>query len=161
MATYYATARTNYFRVKDKAAFTTALAAAFPTASLDVVDGYQGDPPGSVAVLERDGYGWPHGCGEGYVIDGHPRPDDDEVCAQCEQRFGDHHDDVTAVIAEHLVDGDVAVLMEVGAEKMRYLLGTAIAVDSTGTTVTVGLDDIYQAAGEKFGQKATVTAVAG
>lgn len=49
-------------------------------------------------------------------------------------------------LAEHLQDGSVAVLMEIGAEKLRYLVGEAIAVNSKGESVTVNIESIYDQA---------------
>lgn len=54
--------------------------------------------------------------------------------------------DLPAVVAEHLVDGDVAVLMECGSEKLRYLTGYATAVNAAGETKQITLDDIYELA---------------
>ena len=61
-------------------------------------------------------------------------------------------DDFFNELAEQLVDGEVAVMMEAGAEKLRYVSGWAIAINSKGKRVVVGLDDIYKKA-----QKLTMT----
>jgi molybdopterin biosynthesis enzyme len=47
---------------------------------------------------------------------------------------------------KHLHDEDVAVLMEAGAEKLRYVSGWAVAVNSKGDLVEIGLSDIYEKA---------------
>lgn len=146
MATYTAVARTNYFRVKDTDAFRAALNAAFPNASLDVRDGGPDDPTGSVAVIEEDGHGWPRGCTEGDVPLGQTPPADDDVCEECSQRFGDHGHSIVTLIAAHLIDGDVAVIIEGGSEKSHYIVGTATAVNAAGKTRQVTLDDIYDLA---------------
>jgi hypothetical protein len=52
-------------------------------------------------------------------------------------------------LASQLATGETAVLMETGAEGMRYLLGSAIAIHD-GQVVNIGLDDIYELAKEKF-----------
>ena len=59
--------------------------------------------------------------------------------------------DLTKELAEHLAEGQVAVLMECGAEKLRFITGFATAVSWTGETVRISLDDIYQKAQEAFG----------
>jgi hypothetical protein len=46
-------------------------------------------------------------------------------------------------LAAHLVPGQIAVLIEVGHEKQRYLVGYATAVNASGTCRSVVLDDIY------------------
>lgn len=38
----------------------------------------------------------------------------------------------------------MAVLEEVGAEKLRYLIGQALAVNHRGETISVSIDDIYK-----------------
>lgn len=125
MANYYGHGRTNYFRVKDVQAFTEALPADF-----EVVSGSDG----KVAVLARnESGGWVE-----YVWADEAGEEDTEV-------------DVVDLIAEHLVDGEVAVAQSVGQEKMRYLAGYAVAVNNTGDRVQISLDDIYQAAAERFG----------
>src|SRR5213075_3124435 len=52
--------------------------------------------------------------------------------------------DLAAELAAHLEDGWVAVLMEAGAEKCRYVAGWALAVNSKGETRHVSLEDIYE-----------------
>ena len=58
------------------------------------------------------------------------------------------HESLHEIVAEHLVDGAVAIFTEVGFEKMRYLGGVTLAVNSTGETRRVDLDDIYELAKE-------------
>jgi hypothetical protein len=40
--------------------------------------------------------------------------------------------------------------MEIGAEKLRYLTGVAIAVNHKGRAAVVSLDDIYRKAARTF-----------
>lgn len=54
-------------------------------------------------------------------------------------------------LSEQLAEGEVAVVMEIGFEKMRYLNGYACAVNSKGKTVEIGLGEIYQRAKRTFG----------
>ena len=50
-----------------------------------------------------------------------------------------------------LVEGQVAVLMEVGSEKYRYVTGQTIAVRWDGRVVHLSLNDIYEKAAREFG----------
>ena len=61
-------------------------------------------------------------------------------------------------IHKYLQDGSVLVVMGVGWEKMRYLNGWAIAVDSTGKTTLVTTDQIYEKARKKFKGKEVTAA---
>jgi hypothetical protein len=58
--------------------------------------------------------------------------------------------DLVAELAQHLPKGEVAVLMEIGAEKLRYLTGIAIAVNYKGRATVVSLDDVYRKAACTF-----------
>ncbi len=57
-------------------------------------------------------------------------------------------------LAAYLKDDEVAVLMEVGSEKLRYLCGFATAVNSKGETVSISLEHIYELA-RKLGPNIT------
>ena len=59
--------------------------------------------------------------------------------------------DMSRAISCYLQPGQVAVLMETGAEKSRYVIGAACAVDSSGDEVFLTLNDIYATAAKKFG----------
>ena len=126
MANYYATARSNYFRVKDSIAFER---------WVNSIDGLgiftkQGDGCTLYAIYDNggDACGWPS-----YNFE-----DDTEI-------------DLTAELAAHLVDGEVAVLIEVGAEKLRYLVGHAVAVRSDGEVICLNLYSIYQMVEDQWG----------
>lgn len=86
------------------------------------------DSDGRVVLLDGEGTGWTI-----YDEDG-----DDEVF-------------LPDVIAGHLEPGQVAVFQSVGSERLRYLGGTALAVNDGGDQVVVQLDDIYAAAAQAFG----------
>jgi hypothetical protein len=62
--------------------------------------------------------------------------------------YADDEIDVARELSEHLAEGSVAVLEEVGAERLRYLNGWAQAVDHRGEKITVTLDDVYAKARE-------------
>lgn len=140
MANYYATARSNYFAVKDAAAF---LAWA-KSRQLAVWDQAQVDGTLLYAIGpdEHDDSGsWPT-----YLYD-------EETDEELEVNVPDE-------LVEHLADGYVAVLMEAGAEKRRYVNGYAVAIHSSGEVVSLSLDDIYQKAKEAFGPVAVITQAA-
>lgn len=46
-------------------------------------------------------------------------------------------------LATHLADGWVAIIREVGYEKYRYLVGFTVAVNSKGEILEITLDEIY------------------
>jgi hypothetical protein len=56
--------------------------------------------------------------------------------------------DLLNEISLHLSTEQVAVLMEAGAEKLRYITGSALAVNHLGRVVEVSLSDIYREAAE-------------
>jgi hypothetical protein len=62
--------------------------------------------------------------------------------------------DLPARLAPHLAGDEVAVLMEIGNEALRYFTGTAVAVNGSGRTTRVNLDTVYRAA-RKLGSKIT------
>lgn len=51
-------------------------------------------------------------------------------------------------LGPHLADGWVAVIMEIGAEKARYLTGIAKAINNKGEVKELSLTDIYNMAKE-------------
>lgn len=127
MANWQGMARSNYFRVKDRAAFAEAMDEAGCCVQDEDGDG------GAVMIYPDDSNcddgGWP--C---VPVDA----DADEA----------EYIDIPALVAEHIVEDDVAILIECGWERLRYLSGRAIAVDSKGQVTAVDLNDIYaQAAG--------------
>ncbi len=44
----------------------------------------------------------------------------------------------------------VAIFQEIGYEKMRYLVGDSLMIDSQGNITTVSINDIYDKAKKKF-----------
>ena len=122
MANYYANCRTNYFHVKDAKAFKNAMDA---LPGLDVCA--EGDNKFCLLGDDPDGAGWP--CW------GYDEENDQDI-----------EIDLPMIVSEHLVDGEVAIFMESGAEKLRYIVGYAVAVNSHGDMMTVALNDIYQKA---------------
>ena len=60
------------------------------------------------------------------------------------------------ILCDHLAEGEVAVMMSVGSQKLCYLAGWATAYHSSGETVEVNLNEIYAQAQEAF-PDATIT----
>lgn len=130
MANYYATARSNYFKVKDLKAFKKRAEELY----LEVIDQKTEAGETLYGIMAEDGDGWPT------VRDTNEseRPDGEEV-------------DFPAELANHLAPGEVAVLMQAGSERRRYLTGPAVAVTSDGRRSEIVLDNIYEQASREFG----------
>jgi hypothetical protein len=131
MANYNAAARSNYFKVKDAEAFKAEMAA---ITGIVVWEGQSEVRKGMFAVASDDP---DTGCWPSYYYD--------------EELDDDVDVDLFGMVAEHLEEGQVAVFMEAGAEKLRYVSGYAVAVNWEGEQVYVSLNDIYNLAKEKFG----------
>jgi hypothetical protein len=120
MANYTAYFRSNYFAVKDVAQF-QAFCAAF---QLEMIRDTENNQTLYGFLNEGNESGLP-------ATRYNEATDDwEEVDFMCE-------------LAAHLTDGYVAIVMEVGYEKMRYLIGVARAVNAAGEMVEVDLDEIY------------------
>jgi hypothetical protein len=121
---YEATARSNYFRVKDEGAFRQwADRLGLTVAATDLADGRY------LAIWPFDGGPWPstwHNIDTGEE-------------GEC---------DVVVELARHLHDDDVAILMEAGNEGSRFVAAVALAVNARGETRRVALEDIYEKAQE-------------
>lgn len=129
MANYYATSRSNAFRVKDADAFKAWLDST--GANYEIVSFSENDP--------------------GFIVEGDDDSGDFPSWVQDPATADDVEIDWAAELPRFLKDGEVAVLMSVGAEKLRYVAGWALAVNSAGESVTVSLDDIYAAAVKQLG----------
>ena len=132
MATYADFTRSNYFEVKDPEAFRQ-LVERF---DCTLISKKQGD-----ITL----YGF-------YADDLQSRcpcddceDESDGACNACEHR-GARDSGIEDHLPRHLVDGYVAVLITVGRESARYVVGRAVAVNNEGKTVCMHLDQIYEQA---------------
>ena len=134
MANFNGTARSNYFRVKDEAAFRTWCAAL----GLAIFEG-EGKQLGMFGFYSDDS---DTGTFPSFRPSRHGEDDDEEI-------------DLGEELAPHLADGEIAVLMEAGAEKLRYISGWAQAIHSDGRMVAISLHDIYSLAEATFGTKPT------
>jgi len=132
MANYYGDARSNYFRVKDEQGFVE-WCSSLGLSPIYKTDSKTKDRPCGFLVCTDDG----------------------SVPSYREATNGEVEDiDFLGELSTHLVEGEVAVVMELGREKQRYYIGLANAVNSKGKTVTVTLDDIYKKA-KKLGDNIT------
>ena len=122
MADYIAHFRTNSFQTKDPAAFVDWVA------TIPGLEAHKSDPErkDSAFTIYREG--------------SEPQFTEDDVMI-----------DLSVELAKHLADGEVAILMEIGHEKLRYLVGTAQAVHSDGRSIALSLCDIYRMVEKEFG----------
>ena len=121
MANYVPFVRSNYFEVKDAAAF-EAFCKKWRVELIrggkdDTLFGFLGDGEIGLPLCYYD-------AGKDDYVEGN---------------FMDE-------LSGHLANGWVAVVREIGYEKMRYLVGYTVAVNSRGESIEVSLDDIYAAA---------------
>lgn len=123
MANWNGTARSNYFRVKDEEAFLQAL----EPYEIGTWDGVS--DPTKLAIYSNDGDTGDWAC---YDEDMNEIP-------------------IWEIVAPHLQDGQVAVFLSAGAEKMRYITGSAVAVTNKGEPVSIYLSEIYAKASRAFG----------
>lgn len=129
MSNRYCTARTNYVRFADEAAYVAAKALIDSTS----MQWHPHTTHKLVAMVSGDD----DSGGFDFTTD-----DDKEIWWP----------DIT----QHLADGQVLVAIEAGAEKLCYVSGHASAVSKSGDYVKVSLDDIYTLAFEKFGVEPTM-----
>lgn len=134
MANYYEKARTNYFNVKDASAFDKFIA--LFNGSIEVMPH---ETEGTLALLFDEETGIP------ITYYDHEAEDWVEI-------------DFVNELAKHLTDDSIAVIEAVGSEKMRYLTGYAVAVNSQGYRLDINLSDIYGRARDFFGVKEISTA---
>lgn len=119
MANYYASCRSNYFKVVDVDKFKAAMPSAIDVeVCADGTVCLCGDDP--------DGAGWPSSIYN------------DET-----DEFDDF--DLEQEIAPHLQPDSWCVLQEVGAEKLRYLVGESVAFNKNlEQRFRVSISDIYK-----------------
>lgn len=133
MANYYEKARTNYFKVKNAAAFQDFLK------KFGYVDLVVEEKTGQYALIFDEEVGIP--------------------CSIYDEQTDEHVDvDFVDEVSKHLADDSIAVFEAVGSEKYRYLSGYAIAVNSKGEREDINISEIYDRAKAKFGAKEISTA---
>ena len=124
MANWYGSSRSNYFRVKDPDAFLR----------------WAKERGLGIFTNERD-------AGLFAIYGGETTDDGSWPSYDMED---DTEIDLVAELARHLSKGQIAVLVEVGAEKLRYLAGVAIAINPKGRVTELRLSDIYRQAARIF-----------
>ena len=129
MANYEQVARTNPFRVRDEAAF-----------KADVLDRF------CIEHWTKTVGGVVHHClsadpNEGFWPNA---PQDQDDAEDADVDFFD-------LVASHLAEDSIVVFMACGHEKLRYLSGSAFALNHKGEFARVALSDIYELARQKFG----------
>ena len=124
MANWYGSARSNYFQVRDAEAF-------LQWAERRSLGVFKSEQNAAIFAIHpgasTDSGGWP------------------SFDMEEDKEF-----DLAAELSEHLFPSQVAVLLEVGAEKLRYLNGEAIAVNHSGRVIVLSLNDIYRKAAREF-----------
>jgi len=129
MADWAGHARSNYFKVKDQDAFADLCEKWNLTFVVD-----KNSPERVGFLCENEFGGLPNYRMEEEEIHG--------KIVEFEYDFDDFLDQLT----KHLEDNEVAIMYEVGAEKMRYITGIAYAINNKRDVVSVSLDDIYKKA---------------
>ena len=127
MANWYGASRSNYFNVKDEGAFREWA----ERRDLEIFTNLVGQLAVTPSSMSEDG-SW-------------PSYDDDDDCEI----------DFQAELIEHLAEGQVAILMTIGAEKLRYLTGYSVALAWDGRRISVDIADIYDKVELEFGLQPT------
>jgi hypothetical protein len=118
MANYCCVCRTNYFKVKDVQVFEE-WASKY---EVRVIQNQVAENDVLVGLVSEE-----PDCGVWPSYDGET---DQEI-------------DFISELSKHLADDEVAILMEAGAEKARYVCGVALAVNADGDILSIDLDEIY------------------
>lgn len=121
MANWDGVCRSNYFRVKDKAAFRIWFSAFEANSDATLVE-----EDDKFCFYSMSGSMPTYQANSGEEV---------EFCDE---------------IASQLVEGEVCVIMSGGYENARYVTGEALAINSKGDVVTVSLNDIYALAAKTF-----------
>lgn len=137
MANYYGQARTNHFAVKDAEKFLSELEGW----EVEVFTTEQPDGTVLYGFLDSDS----NGGGLSWV----------RYYEDADGEYQEEERDWIEWLGQHVADGHVAVLVEIGSEKYRYLNGTTWAINSKGESMRISLDDIYELATKNFGQVVT------
>ena len=124
MANWCGASRSNYFRVKDEAAFREWAM----SLNIGIFQNNQDAAMFAVHPGEYRGDGsWPS-----YDYD------------ECEEIH------FVNQLSAHLAAGEIAVLMTAGAENLRNVTGDAVAVNPQDQVVSISLNDIYVQAARRF-----------
>lgn len=66
--------------------------------------------------------------------------------------------DMAEELSKHLIDNEVAILQQVYNQKLRFLGGISTAVISDGSRLDIDIDDIYKMVKDKFPNMAVTEA---
>jgi hypothetical protein len=123
MAHSWESSLSNYFKLKDIQAFKAWLADI-----QHVTIAYEQD--GSIAIMGEYFGGWPDCRGQDHIS------------------F-----DFVGELSGFLAEGEIAVLINVGAEDGQHICGSAVAVDNRGRRTRITLSDIYAQAEAVLGHR--------
>ena len=127
MANFYGTTRSNYFAVKDPEAFVNELV---------------NYPVEVISQLQIDEDGKPADTLYGFIdSDDNGGGDIWTIWNEEDDSYGEV--DWADVFKRHLQDDWVAIIQSVGAEKHRFLSGSAVLFNNKGETHSVNLNSIY------------------
>lgn len=139
MANWNGSARSNYVKIKDIDGLKAAIAPFEVT-----IEEHGSNPLLGFCFLSTDEYGgWP-----GTVSIWRGDTADEEV--EEEVTF-----DPVVQICPFMEPDQILVLLEAGAEKLRYITGVATAFSATGDIIQISLEDIYALAAKTFGVEQT------
>jgi hypothetical protein len=122
MANYYASARSNYFMVHDVDAFKNELRKYSPYLVVETKLVNETDLLTTILVDDPNDSGFPYD----YLND------NDEYVEI----------DWTEIFKRHLKDNWVAILLEIGSEKLRFLTGIATGFNNKGEVKQISLNDL-------------------
>lgn len=147
MANYYGHFRSNYFKVKDIEAFKSWC----DSVGVDYWEKSDDSELVAISSSDQDDYG---------AIPSHESLDPDYDSdtpppGWTEEEFAESQREIDFLqeLSKHLVEGEIAVVVENGQEKMRYLTGYAAAVNHLGELVEININQIYDLAEAKFGTR--------
>lgn len=132
MANYVLQARSNYFRVRDAKHFERWCA----------YFGVEYWTERKLPDCDDDFYAIANDHGDGWPST-HPETSD---------TF-----DFDSELSKHIDPRDIAILIQVGSENLRFISGHASALHADGRAVHIGLHTIHDLARETFGEGVTIT----
>jgi hypothetical protein len=166
MADWYGHARTNYFKVKDQEKFSEfcdTFCVEMIEKDMEVLKKkcydclYKNKLPTECDKLLKRTVGECKGeTKEEHLCGFLGSESSGEIIGYAEDDQGNpiEFDDAVKLLATHLEEGWVAILQEVGAEKLRYITGFTLAVNHKGETESINIGNIYRKA-ESLGTNIT------
>lgn len=123
MANWCGVGRSNYFKVRDNEAFADFMEQTLTsmTAQYDVEK-----ESWWIRLTDENGFDWNSSDEDGGI---------------------DH----ISEFASHLQENEIAIFIEIGAEKLRYLTGFALGIAWNGELTQLNLNEIYELVFDKYG----------